>query len=330
MSERFLRVCATAGYAILACIAGGRRTVAQAAADPRAATPTEWIEARGGIDNVGTIAGTLSVEWQFRAPHPVRAISVAQGIVLLGTESADARGAADGADQRGTLIALMPLTGKMLWTRSLPSWIHGDPAIFHGRAYVTFGRWPMMSPGGIVCVDLASGRSRWSCDFPSGVMPAPALDTLDGFVVVAGGDGVLSLLSLEDGRLQGEFGLKAPNAMSSPRVDPLGTVIFGAGSFVTSVMLSSQSLAWQDGFPLLHSLGDMPVALSDSVVFTTGTQTYGLRNASRALPLRRFSALVLEGLRTKKWSAYRTWMQQQWLLAVSRWDGHVLWRRPLG
>jgi len=304
--------------------------LAQSSAKSDTTTPAEWIQARGGTDNAGSIPGALHVEWQFRASHPVRAISVAAGAVLLGTESEDARGAATGPDQRGTVIALDAATGRRRWIDTFPSWIHGDAAIFHGRAYVTYGRWPMTSAGGIACVDLVSGKLLWTRAFPSGVMPAPAIDSLEDLVIVAGGDGVLSLLSLDNGKLQAELGLKASNAMSSPRIDPLGMVTFGAGSIVSSILPASHSFAWKVRFPRLHSIGDIPVALTDNLVLTTGTQNYGFWNAYRALPVSRFSGLMGEGLRSKKWSGYRSWMQQQWLLALERSTGRVMWKQPLG
>lgn len=102
-----------------------------AQSSPSAATlmPKSWLQLRGGTDNAGVLPGTLEATWQFKAERPVRGLSVAGGLVLIGTESADADAAPDAfaPDQRGFLIALDATTGAPLWTRALRSWVHGDP-----------------------------------------------------------------------------------------------------------------------------------------------------------------------------------------------------------
>ena len=64
-----------------------------------------------------------------------------------------------GPDERGFVTALDVVTGKPLWTRALISWVHGDPVVHDGVAFVTFGRMPMTFPGGAIgarCQDRAN------------------------------------------------------------------------------------------------------------------------------------------------------------------------------
>jgi outer membrane protein assembly factor BamB len=303
---------------------------ALAQAGGAATMPTEWLQLRNGSDNNGTSPGTFLAAWRYHAPFPVRGLAVANGVVIIGTESADAEGDARAPDQHGELTVLDAATGRARWTRQIPSWIHGDPVIYQGVAYVAFGRWPMSSPGGVAAYELASGKPRWFNRTTTGSMPGPALDTISGSLLLAGGDGVLYQLAPTDGKVLSATGLRAADAMSSPRVLPDGSAIMAAGDVVVRYDIARGTFTWRFHPPLLRALGDVPVAVTDSTVFVTGTRTVGLRNAARVLPMRDFLRLAAEAARTKHLSSYRGWYQEQWLIALNRRTGKQRWRRALG
>lgn len=305
---------------------------AQPPASEPQSSPSAWLQLGNGTDNAGVVPGSLEATWRFKARRPVRGLSVAEGIVLLGTESADADapyGTFSG-DQRGFVTALDANTGKELWTHGLPSWIHGDPAIYKGRGFVTFGRWPMLTPGGVMAYDLRSGDKVWSLSTTTGIMPAPAVDTSTRTLIVAGGGGVLYELSLDDGSQRHVTGLRNPPAMSSPRIDSHRSVYVGGEQSLMKYSIDRKTITWKLRVPGLNALGDVTVALADTVVFTTGWTYYGIWKAARDLPLRQFVAMALKEFRTRALGTYSLWFRQQWLLAIDRRDGRLLWRRPLG
>jgi outer membrane protein assembly factor BamB len=253
-------------------------------------------------------------------------------VVLLGTESADASSQHFGPDQRGFLTALDASTGSVLWTVELPNWIHGDPVVHQGRVFVTFGRFPMLSPGGVMTVDLKTGATLWSLKTEGGIMPAAAVDSVAESIVVAGGDSTIRTLDMRTGGVKNAGKLSGPVAMASPRIDQNGMVYLGAGASLVSYASRAGNFNWSFSPPDLVELGTPPVALADEIVFTEGTRHRGLLSAFRDLPFGHFLKLSREGQRLSggRLSTYPLWFQEQWLLAVDRRDGHLLWQRPLG
>lgn len=294
--------------------------------------PASWLQLRNGTDNTGRVPGTLEVAWRFKAQHAVRGLSVAAGVVLLGTESADASSQQLGPDQRGFLTALDATTGSALWTVELPNWIHGDPVVHQGRVFVTFGRYPMDSPGGVMAVDLKTGATLWALTTEGGIMPAAALDSAAGSIVVAGGDSMVRTLDMRTGAMRNAGKLGGPDAMASPRMDENGVAYLAAWSTVVSFATRTGTLNWSYSPPGLVDLGTPPVALGDKAVFAAGIKPRGLWSAFRDLPFGHFLKLSRDGygLLGDRLSSYPSWFQEQWLLAVDRRDGHLLWQRSLG
>lgn len=300
---------------------------------PRGATmPGSWRQLRAGVDNAGRTPGSLTVAWRFKSPRPVRGLSVVDGVVLLGTESPDAAARVHGTDQRGFLIALDAFTGARLWQREVSNWIHGDPVIFQGRAFATYGSYPMNAPGGVTAVDLKTGNPVWSLPVNMGIMPAPALDSATQTLVVAGGDGVIRMLDPVTGSVKSTAPLGSPNAMASPRIDDDGIVYLGADTSLFSFSTRTGRFNWTYRSPNLVEIGTPPPALTDTVVFTQGTQSLSVWQAFRELPFDRFVQFGREAydLSDNRLSTHAKWFEEQWLLAIDRRDGHLLWQQPLG
>jgi outer membrane protein assembly factor BamB len=299
--------------------------------DP-AEMPTAWLQLGAGTDNAGRRPGTLDVSWHFKAPRPVRGLSVAGGLVVVGTESPDASELVRGPDQHGFLIALDAFTGAQVWMRKVPSWIHGDPVIFDGRAFATYGQYPMQAAGGVTAVDVATGDSLWSMPIADGVMPSAALDSATGSLVVVGGDGILRTLDYKTGAVRNQAGLRAADAMASPRIDDDGVVYVGAQSSLFSYSTRTDRFNWTYRSPTLVELGTPPPALTDSIVFTEGTERLSVWSAFRELSFGRFLKMGREAytLSGNRLSTYSSWYKRQWLLAIDRRDGHLRWQQPLG
>ncbi len=294
--------------------------------------PASWLQLRNGTDNAGRVPGTLEVSWRFKAQHAVRGVSVAAGVVLIGTESADASSQHFGPDQRGFLTALDAATGRVLWTVELPNWIHGDPVVHQGRVFVTFGRLPMQSPGGVTAVDLKTGATLWSLKTEGGIMPAAAIDSAAGTIVVAGGDSMVRTLDMRTGAVKNAGKLRGPVSMSSPRIDENGVVYLGAAGSLFSYATRAGTFNWSFSPPDLFDLAAPLVALTEKIVFTEGIKHRGLWSAFRDLPFGQFLKLSREGYRLsgRRVSTYSMWFREQWLLAVDRGDGHLLWQQSLG
>ncbi len=314
---------------------------AQEAKAPASSTPSAWLQFRNDTNNAGAVPGTLDVSWRYKAPHAVRGISVAAGSVVIGTEAADGTGDYLSPHQHGFISALDANTGALRWTHELTSWIHDDPAVYDGRVYVQVGVGPLYNflpsrprvlakEGGILSFDLQSGNRLWSVRFDGGGMTAPVVDTASHSLVVAGGDGVLYQLSLEDGAIRRQAGLRDMPAMSNPRIGADRSILVGAGTSVISYSLSRDRFDWRIRVPPLKALGDVPIALSDTVAFITGAGSVGFWNAVRRLPIREFLHLAGEARRTYGLARYTNWFWEQRLLAVDRRSGRLLWQRPLG
>ncbi len=315
------------GLVVLSASGGGVRAQTAPAS---LQTPHSWLQFRNDTVNAGVVPGTLDVTWKYRSPRPVRGIAVAEGTVLIGTESADAAAVDFAPDQHGFVVALDVRDGHVLWTQSASSWVHGDPVIYEGKAYVAFGRWPLSSRGGVTAFDLRTGRVLWSKATTVGNMPGPAIDTVTRSIIVVGGDAVLYELSLDDGTVRHATGLRVQVAMSNPRLASNHIVYVAGGRSLISYSELERHVDWRVRNPPLHSLGDVPVALGDTTVFTTGYAQYSFWAAARDLPLREFIRLGRSAYKTRRLADYKDWFQQQWLLAFDRRDGHLLWGKPLG
>ncbi len=308
---------------------------AQGARPGGAVEPQAWLQLRGAADNAGSVPGTLDVSWRFNAERPVRGIAVAAGLVFAGTESLDAESAhpdngdREDADERGSISALDEATGAPRWTRFVNSWIHGDPAVYRGTVFVTYGRWPMTTPGGVTAFDARSGRILWSRVAPSGFMPAPAIDTVTRSVFVIGGDGVLYSLAVADGTVRFRVGLKAADGMSSPRLGPDGELVVGATDRLVALSTRNGRVLWDVKFGL-RALGDVPVAIADGIVFTTGWVVCRPWEAFQSLTLKAFMQLAIKAVQERHMKEAEGWFHQQWLVAVDARSGRVMWKRPLG
>lgn len=324
----FAQVVASTALALFSAIT----LPAQGLVRESAATPMSWIQLRNGTTNAGNVSGTLRVTWRFHALRPVRGIAVADGKVVLGTESADADASPDAFadDQRGFVTALDAYSGKRIWTRAMASWVHGDPAIVDGKVVVAFGRWPMTSGGGISALSLSSGVPLWTVPIDAGAMAAPAVDFGRREVLVVAGDGLLYQISLADGVVRRTIGLQAPDAMSSPRIDSEGKLTFATTSTVWNFSIATGLIDWRYHAPQLRGMGDVPVAATGEAVFTTGTRVTGGVRAARMLPVSRLVALIREQISAPHRPNIRAWFQEQWLIAIDPKSGRLLWRHPLG
>jgi outer membrane protein assembly factor BamB len=293
--------------------------------------PTVWNQLRNSYDNAGAIPGTLSVSWSYKAPQRVRGISVAGNLVVVGTEPPGADVDYPTENSPGSVIAIDLRSGREVWMREMPSWVHGDPAIYHDRVFATFGRVPAAaSQGGLYALDAKTGKTIWTFETASGIMPGPYVDTAQSTVTIVGGDAALYFLDASSGVLRGAWGLHAGDDMSSPHVDTTGVLFVGSGLRVTAYSMREHRLRWSTKLTDELSIADIPVAVGEKSVFTTGTRLVGIKAAFHVLPLTEFFSLARASARLHPISRSATWFAEQDLIALDKHTGNQLWARPLG
>lgn len=301
------------------------------------ATPAEWVQLRGGIDNAGVIPGTLEVSWRFKAPYTVRAISVANGHVVLGTE---VHGADDehrvrppGGDS-GWVGALRVADGKLQWSRRLWSWVHSDAVIDGKRVFVTHGQLPEHLAGGLTAFDLRTGDSLWSVVTSGGVMPAAAIDARSATVSFVGADGCLQTLRAASGQPVRFWCIGGSVLMSSPRVDDNGDLVVGGGVLthnrVVALNVRSGVEHWRSDLSAYHAMSDIPVAMTKDIIYTVGSLNEPYTAVWKALPTAEALSLMREAQKAVGFGKRDEWFERQWLIALDRRTGKQLWSRALG
>jgi outer membrane protein assembly factor BamB len=120
--------------------------------------------------------------------------------------------------------------------------------------------------------------------------------------------------------------------MASPRIDDGGVVYLGADASLVSYSVKAGTFQWTYKSPNLVELGTPPPAITDTVIFTEGTEALSVWQALRNLPLQRFVEFGREAydLSGNRFSTRSMWFKEQWLLAIDRRDGHLMWQQPLG
>ena len=147
-------------------------------------------------------------------------------------------------------------------------------------------------------------------------------------MIVAGADHGLFLLSPVTGAVEHAHNLPSTDAMSSPRVGG-DAAYLGSGSYVIKLLTTTGEAVWTSDLHLSR-VEDVPVALSDSAVFTGGLAHVGFWRAFRAMPARRFFSLCREALHARSVHTREGWFTEQWIVALDRRTGYVTWRRSLG
>jgi outer membrane protein assembly factor BamB len=179
------------------------------------------------------------------------------------------------------------------------------------------------------------------------MMPGPAIDATAG-EVIALGEGVLYTLALRDGAVIAAVGLRSPGGMSSPRIDDQRQVYVGTNTTIHSYSAASDKLTWQYSSPVLAGFLDVPLALSDSAVFTAGWKLVGISHVLRAVPVAMIPRVLGDawrefrdrpaggGILASARAALmdmlftRGLFMEQWIVAVGRRSGRLLWEQDLG
>lgn len=189
--------------------------------------------------------GTGRVLWQFKTVGNAYfrngeipgAAAVSDGMVFVG-----------GRDYN--IYALLEDSGTGAWNERTPSWVVGRPLVAGDTLIV------VNSDGAMVyAYDAKGGRQKW--EFKNSYnMFAGARAMGDGYVVVAGLDGRITVLSLEDGSLAGYFETNGSRENRAAYFNDDGSPDFtGLRTLEDLVGFYQRQLAGMDGIP-----GDIAVA----------------------------------------------------------------------
>jgi outer membrane protein assembly factor BamB len=327
-----------ARLAIACCCLTVVRAFPATAQDAKQATPAEWVQLRGGLDNRGVVPGTLEVRWRFKAPYTVRAISVANGHVIFGTDvTGGAVAPRPGIEGKDTswIGVLRVADGTLEWSRRVPRWVHSDAVTDGRRVFVTNGQLPEHLFGGLTAYDLRTGDSLWSVLTSGGVMTAAAIDAKSATVSFVGADGCLQTLKTANGQPVRSWCLGGSVLMSSPRIDDEnGDVIVGGGVLthnrVVAVNVRTGRESWRTDLSSYHAMSDIPVAMTKDMVYTVGSLNASYKTVWKALPASDALHLMREAQKAVGLGKRDEWFERQWLIALDRKTGKERWRRPLG
>jgi outer membrane protein assembly factor BamB len=184
--------------------------------------------------------------------------------------------------QTGTLYALDPLTGSILWKfdrdpdgrRVRP--LFSSPAYADGRVYVGEG-YHTDQDSRLYCIDAATGEQKWAFQTTSHTESSPAV--ADGKVVCGAGDDGLYCLDAATGQKLWQRTLPGGLHVDSNPVIHVGRVYAGSGTSrqshnnrVFCLDLKTGDEIW--GEKTEYSVWGSPAIAGKTVLFPTGNGTF--------------------------------------------------------
>ncbi len=182
----------------------------------------------------------------------------------------------------GTVWAVNPQSGKVIWHRSLPNTAFAEPIISHGRVYVGVGNIAFPRPpgspnetrgtgvSGVWVFSAHSGQRLWH--FTTTGSDQPPVTVTRGVVYLASGNRMLYALNAQTGSLQWSLGLNCYVSRSGPRV--VGHMLYVGGaspSTVVAVNLLTRQVVWRTVLPNTQAgVDDTPLAYSRGMLVTAG------------------------------------------------------------
>lgn len=261
-------------------------------------TPSVWSMDHARISNIplGIYSHASSIQgahYVARFPYKVSSDSpVVHGTLYL--TSGDISGSSH--PKSGTLWAVNPSTGHILWKQTVPNTAFAEPIIQGGRVYVGVGNiafpkgtgsaHPTRGSGasGLWVFSTRTGKLLWRYR-TSGADQAPV--TLhQGVAYLASGNRMLYALSQASGKLLWEAPIHAYVSRSGPRI--VGSMLYvgGAGpSRVDAFNIDTHALVWNTKFPNTQAgIDDTPLGYSQGILVTGGVAVHHDKVISPASP----------------------------------------------
>lgn len=224
--------------------------------------PADWTQFRLQNDNNAVVSGTLEATWRIRASGPFSSSpTVAGGRLYVG-------------DNGGTLYAIDPAAGKIVWKAHVTNPLMSAPLVYKDLIIVGEGdeNSPQGSspshpirvgapPSALLAFDRQSGALRWRIPLKGSGMPTPAI--IDGILVHHNGAGYVLGIRPETGEIL--YTRKLGSIASMVAALPVGGGRFATSGIDTNAvwMLNAKdgSVVWRTLFsPSASGIGDCPAA----------------------------------------------------------------------
>lgn len=224
--------------------------------------PADWTQFRLQNTNNAVVSGTLEASWRLRASGPFSSSpTLAGGILYAG-------------DNSGTLYAVDPASGKILWRAHVMNPLMSAPIVYKNLVIVGEGdeNSPQGSspshpirvgapPSALLAFDRATGAMRWRIPLKGSGMPTPAI--VDGILVHHNGAGYVLGVRPENGEIL--YTRKLGSLASMVAALPAGNGRFATSGVDTNAvwMLSAKdgAVLWRTLFSSAASgIGDCPAA----------------------------------------------------------------------
>lgn len=284
-------------------------------------TPSTWPTDHRLLSNNST---AVAASFAGPGPHyvvqfPYKVSSdtpVVNGLAYL--TSGDVSGTSHPA--AGTLWAVDPASGRVIWRRTLPNTAFAEPIVADGRVYVGVGnilfpRSPSPTSrhltrgtgvSGVWAFSARSGELLWHMR-TDGADQAP-VTVSHGVVYLASGDRYFYALNAATGAMLWKVPLHAYVSRSGPRI--IGSMAFVGGAdpgSVVAINLLSHRVAWRTLIPNAQAgVDDTPLAYAHGILLTA------------AITVRHDQVLPSTSLH-----------HHADLFALSAATGHILWHRQL-
>lgn len=228
---------------------------------------SSWNQFRHNVGNNAVVRGTLSVAWQIQTDGSFSSSpAIAGGILYMCNNS-------------GTLYALEPETGRVLWRyhtnaplMTNPLAIDGSIIVGEGNqvSYVASDKRTLVGTGenAVIAIDAQTGKERWRVGLSGTGMPTPAL--VGGVLVEHDGGGDVTGINVETGRVVYRTHIGGSASMVS--MLPVGRDRFVTASNTPNSLWEIEGptgrVMWQHRFDdLVSGLSDCPPAGDGKRVF---------------------------------------------------------------
>ncbi len=245
-------------------------------------TPTSWATDHRTVTNLSeslkTRAGSgpayvVSFPYKLASDSPV-----VHGLLYL--TSGDVSGSTH--PNAGTVWAVNPATGQVIWRQMVPNTAFAEPIISHSRVYVGVGNIAFpRTPGspnatrgtgvsGVWVFSARTGHPLWH--FLTSGSDQPPVTVQQGVAYLASGNRTLYALNATNGALLWSLPIDCYVSRSGPRVVGHMLYVGGAGpSTVVAVNLTTHRVAWRTVLSNTQAgVDDTPLASAEGMLVTAG------------------------------------------------------------
>lgn len=252
---------------------------------PLGPTPTSWATDHRAISNSSPFSRRVTgagPAYVAKFPYKISSDSpVVNGLLYL--TSGNVSGTAH--PHSGTVWAVNPDNGRVVWTRKVPNQAFAEPIVSDGRVYIGVGNIvfprPPGSPhetrgtgiSGVWVFSARTGHFLW--DYRTSGSDQPPVTVTHGTVYLASGNRTLYALNASSGKARWSIPLHCYVSRSGPRV--VGHMLYVGGaspSTVVAVNLDTHQVAWRRILPNTQAgVDDTPLAYQQGMLVTGGVAT---------------------------------------------------------